>query len=92
MPQALINKTLQFIQEHNLKFADLRFTDTRGKEQHVTVPASIVDEEFLKEGKTFDGSSIAGWKEINDSDAIHRPALHTLIIDPLYEEPPLIMR
>src|SRR5207237_6368802 len=58
---------LKLIKEKQAKFADLRFTDTRGKEQHVTIPARLVDEEFFRDGKMFDGSSIAGWKGINES-------------------------
>ena len=61
---------LKMIQESKAKFIDFRFTDTKGKEQHVSVPASVVDEEMFEEGKMFDGSSIAGWKGINDSDMI----------------------
>jgi glutamine synthetase len=52
---------------------DLRFTDTKGKEQHVTVPTSKVDEDLFEDGKMFDGSSIAGWKSINESDMILMP-------------------
>ena len=59
---------IRLIKEKQVKFADLRFTDTRGKEQHVTIPARLVDEEFFRDGKMFDGSSIAGWKGINESD------------------------
>ena len=65
------------------KFVDLRFTDTKGKEQHVTVPADTVDEDFLEDGKLFDGSSVAGWKSINESDMILMPDPETLAILPL---------
>ena len=64
---------LKLIKEKEAKFADLRFTDTIGKEQHVTIPARLVDEGFFKDGKMFDGSSIAGWKGINESDMILMP-------------------
>nr|NIS41370.1 glutamine synthetase [Desulfuromonadales bacterium] len=64
---------LSLIKEKDAKFVDLRFTDTKGKEQHVTVPASQVDEGFFEDGKMFDGSSIAGWKGINESDMILMP-------------------
>src|SRR5947207_2353256 len=77
---------LKLIKEKQAKFADLRFTDTRGKEQHVTIPARLVDEEFFHEGKMFDGSSIAGWKGINESDMILMPDANTAVIDPFFEE------
>jgi len=72
---------LSLIKEKEAKFVDLRFTDTKGKEQHVTVPASVVDEDFFVEGKMFDGSSIAGWKSINDSDMILMPDSDTAVVD-----------
>ena len=53
-----VEKALELIKESEAKFVDLRFTDTKGKEQHVSIPASVVDEEFFEEGKMFDGSSI----------------------------------
>src|SRR5436305_1064541 len=77
---------LKLIKEKQAKFADLRFTDTRGKEQHVTIPARLVDEEFFHDGKMFDGSSIAGWKGINESDMILMPDPNTAVIDPFFEE------
>ena len=55
------------IEEHDVRFVDLRFCDTRGKEQHVTVPVNAVDDEFFENGKMFDGSSISGWKGIDES-------------------------
>ena len=58
-----VEKALQFIKENEAKFVDLRFTDTKGKEQHISIPSHQVDEDFFEEGKMFDGSSIAGWKE-----------------------------
>src|SRR6202171_4028256 len=77
---------VKLIKEKEVKWADLRFTDTRGKEQHVSIPSRYVSEEFFVEGKMFDGSSIAGWKEINESDMILRPDASTAIIDPFFEE------
>jgi len=59
---------LKQIKDEGIKFIDFRFTDTRGKEQHVTVPTSVVDEDTFTEGKMFDGSSVAGWKGINESE------------------------
>ena len=65
---------LKIIKEKEVKFIDYRFTDTKGKEQHVTVTAREDDvKNDLKEGKMFDGSSIAGWKVINESDMILMP-------------------
>lgn len=77
---------LKLIQDKEVKFVDFRFTDTRGKEQHVTVPAHTVDAEVLEEGKMFDGSSIAGWKGIQESDMILMPDLETARLDPFFEE------
>ena len=58
---------LKIIKEKEVKYVDFRFCDTRGKEQHVTVPAKTVKEDLFTDGKMFDGSSIAGWKAINDA-------------------------
>ncbi|MGB0956555.1 MAG: type I glutamate--ammonia ligase [Panacagrimonas sp.] len=77
---------LNTIKEENVKFVDFRFCDTRGKEQHVSVPAHVVDEALFSEGKMFDGSSIAGWKGINESDMILMPDAQTAYIDPFYED------
>ena len=77
---------LKLIKEKQVKFADLRFTDTRGKEQHVTIPARLVDEDLFRDGKMFDGSSIAGWKGINESDMILMLDPNTAVIDPFFEE------
>ena len=77
---------LKLINEKEAKFADLRFTDTIGKEQHVTIPTRLVDRGFFTDGKMFDGSSIAGWKGINESDMILMPDPATAVIDPFYEE------
>src|SRR3982750_4734059 len=65
---------LKLIKEKEVKFVDLRFTDPRGKWQHVTFDLSLVDEDFLTNGTMFDGSSIAGWKAINESDMPLLPA------------------
>lgn len=61
---------LTMLNEHEVKFVDLRFTDTKGKEQHITIPAHQVNADFFEEGKMFDGSSIGGWKGINESDMV----------------------
>ncbi|MBA1146635.1 glutamate--ammonia ligase [Ectothiorhodospiraceae bacterium WFHF3C12] len=78
---------LKLIKETEAQFVDLRFTDTRGKWQHVTVPAHTVDESMFEDGKMFDGSSIQGWKGINESDMIMMPDATTAVLDPFYDEP-----
>ncbi len=83
---------LKLIKEKGIKFVDLRLTDTRGKEQHVSVPHHQVDAGFFEDGKMFDGSSIAGWKGINDSDMILMPDASTAVVDVFTEEPTLILR
>ena len=82
---------MKLIEEKGIKFVDYRFTDTRGKEQHVTVPISAVDEDVFEDGKMFDGSSIAGWKGIQESDMILMPDPVTAFVDPFFEEPTLIL-
>jgi glutamine synthetase len=79
-------KTLGLIKEHEARWVDLRFTDSRGKEQHVTNSASKIDEDFFENGAMFDGSSIAGWKPINDADMILMPDDSTALVDPFTEE------
>ena len=83
---------LKTIKDKEVKFVDLRFTDTRGKEQHVSVPASVVDADFFEEGKMFDGSSIAGWKGIQESDMVLMPGPETAVLDPFSDETTLIVR
>ncbi len=85
-------KVLKMIKSNDVKFVDLRFTDTKGKEQHVTIPASAADAGFFKEGQMFDGSSIAGWKGINESDMIMMPDASTAVLDLFTEEPTLNVR
>jgi glutamine synthetase len=85
-------KTLGLIKDNDAIWADMRFTDTIGKEQHVTIPASLVDEDFFEEGKMFDGSSISGWKGINDSDMIMMPDDSASVMDPFTEESTVIIR
>ncbi len=80
---------MKLIKDENVKFVDLRFTDTKGKEQHVTLPVGVVDEDLFEEGKMFDGSSIAGWKGINESDMILMPDNETAFLDPFFDEPTL---
>lgn len=87
-----MSKTLSLIKEHDVKWVDMRFTDTKGKEQHVSIPVSELDEEFFEVGKMFDGSSIAGWKGINESDMILLPDDSTATIDPFTEASTLNIR
>ncbi len=86
------NKSLDLIKNSEAKWVDLRFTDTKGKEQHVSIPASEVDESFFEEGKMFDGSSIAGWKGINESDMILMPDADSAVVDPFFEDATVIIR
>ncbi|MCW9029315.1 MAG: glutamate--ammonia ligase [Kangiella sp.] len=87
-----VENVLKMIEEMDVKFVDLRFTDTKGKEQHVTIPARLVDEEMLTEGKMFDGSSIAGWKGINESDMVLMPDSESAVMDPFFEDSTLNLR
>ncbi|GGD14679.1 type I glutamate--ammonia ligase [Pyruvatibacter mobilis] len=77
---------LAMIKEKDVKYVDLRFTDPRGKMQHVTFDIDLVDEELFSEGTMFDGSSIAGWKAINESDMVLMPDPETAVIDPFYAQ------
>ncbi|MEO1034405.1 MAG: glutamate--ammonia ligase [Pseudomonadota bacterium] len=85
-------EVLSLIQEKEVKFVDYRFVDTKGKEQHVTVPAHTIDEDAFEEGKMFDGSSIAGWKGINESDMILMPDAASAVIDIFTDETTLNLR
>jgi hypothetical protein len=82
---------MQLVKDEDVKFVDFRFTDTRGKEQHVSVPVSAFDEDKFESGHAFDGSSIAGWKGIEASDMLLIPDADTAFIDPFYEESTLVM-
>lgn len=77
---------LKLIKESEASFVDFRFTDTKGKEQHVTVPAAVVDDDMFEDGKMFDGSSIAGWKGINESDMILMPDSDSAVLDPFTQD------
>ncbi|HEY3643988.1 MAG TPA: glutamate--ammonia ligase [Gammaproteobacteria bacterium] len=83
---------LDLIAKEGVRFVDFRFTDTKGKEQHVTVPSHTVDDKLFEDGKMFDGSSIAGWKGINESDMILMPDAGTAILDPFFEDKTLNLR
>jgi glutamine synthetase len=82
---------LALIKEKDVKYVDVRFTDIRGKMQHVTFDIDLVDDDFLTDGTMFDGSSIAGWKAINESDMKLRPDLDSAIIDPFYQQTTLAL-
>ena len=82
---------MSMVTEHDVKFVDFRFTDTRGKEQHVTVPVSHFNEAKFSEGHAFDGSSVAGWKGIEASDMLLMPDPNTANIDPFMEETTLLL-
>jgi glutamine synthetase len=82
---------MKMVKDNDVKFVDFRFTDTRGKEQHVTVPVSHFDEDKFTSGHAFDGSSIAGWKGIEASDMLLIPDPNTANIDPFFDEPTLFM-
>ncbi|WP_424195292.1 type I glutamate--ammonia ligase [Ampullimonas aquatilis] len=82
---------LKFAKENEVKFVDFRFTDTRGKEQHVSVPISQFEMDKFESGHAFDGSSIAGWKGIEASDMILMPDPDTANIDPFRDETTLIL-
>ncbi|WP_407331882.1 glutamate--ammonia ligase [Enterovibrio sp. 27052020O] len=87
-----VENVLALIQEHEVKFVDLRFTDTKGKEQHISIPAHQVDADFFEDGKMFDGSSVAGWKGINESDMVMMPDASTAVLDPFTEDSTLNVR
>ncbi len=76
---------LKRIKDENIGFVDLRFTDPKGKMQHVTFTADMVDEDLFQDGTMFDGSSIEGWKDINESDMVMMPDASTAKIDPFYQ-------
>ena len=82
---------LKMIKDNEVKFVDLRFTDTRGKEQHVSVPAKVVGNDKFEEGHAFDGSSIAGWKGIEASDMLLMPDPDSARMDPFSDESTLIL-
>ena len=86
-----VAKVLNMIKENGVEYVDLRFTDPKGKWQHTAQHVSTVDEGTLKEGFMFDGSSIAGWKAINESDMILQPDLDSAVMDPFTAKPSLIL-
>jgi len=87
-----VENVLSLIQENEVKFVDLRFTDTKGKEQHISIPSHQIDADFFEEGKMFDGSSVAGWKGINESDMVMMPDASSAVLDPFTEDATLNIR
>ena len=85
------SKILKQIEENEVEYVDLRVTDPKGKWQHLTMVASGIDEDMLTDGFMFDGSSIAGWKAINESDMILMPDLDATYVDPFSATPTLIL-
>lgn len=86
-----VKKILDMIKEEEIAFVDLRFTDPKGKWQHLTMDVSVVDEDMFEEGVMFDGSSIAGWKEINESDMILKLDPSSVTIDPFMAQNTLVI-
>jgi len=87
----VVADVLKMVKENEIKFVDFRFTDTKGKEQHVSVPVKAFNEEKFSEGHAFDGSSIAGWKGIEASDMLLMPDPDSAFIDPFFDEPTLVL-
>ncbi len=77
---------LKLMKEKDVEFVDLRFTDPRGKLQHVTFDKGMIDDDFFTEGQMFDGSSVAGWKAINESDMLLMPDTSAALIDPFFQQ------
>jgi len=86
-----VENVLKMIQENDVQYVDFRFTDPRGKWHHTAQHVSTVDEDMLTDGIMFDGSSIAGWKSINESDMVLMPDLATAVMDPFTAQPQLIL-
>jgi glutamine synthetase len=86
-----VTKVLELMRENSVEFVDLRFTDPRGKWQHTAQHVSTIDEDVFRDGFMFDGSSIAGWKAINESDMILMPDASSAVMDPFAAKPSLIL-
>ena len=81
------NEVLKKFKNGEVKYLDMRFTDPKGKLQHLTMDGTAVDDDLLNSGVFFDGSSISGWKAINESDMVLKPDLTTTVIDPFTAQP-----
>ncbi len=86
-----VQHVLEMIKEHDVKYVDCRFTDPKGKWQHTAQHVRTIKEESLVDGFMFDGSSIAGWKTINESDMLLKPDLTTAVMDPFAAQPLMIL-
>ena len=86
-----IKNVFKMIEENNVKYVDFRFTDPRGKWQHTAQSVGTVDEDMLTDGIMFDGSSIAGWKDINESDMTLLPDCSSAVMDPFAAQEQLIL-
>src|ERR1700730_4826758 len=86
-----LSKVQEMISEQTVEYVYLRFTDPRGKWQHTAQHVSTIEEEVFRDGIMFDGSSIAGWKAINESDMILMPDPDTAVMDPFSAKPSLIL-
>ncbi len=91
MADAAVKKVIELIKENSVEFVDLRFTDPKGKWQHTTQHVSTIDDDVFTDGIMFDGSSIAGWKAINESDMVLVPDPSTAVMDPFTAKPQLIL-
>src|SRR6201985_2427906 len=88
---AAVGKVLDMLKENSVEYVDLRFTDPRGKWQHTAQHVSTMDEDAFRDGIMFDGSSIAGWKAINESDMILMPDPDTAVMDPFSAKPSMVL-
>ncbi|MEZ0471804.1 type I glutamate--ammonia ligase [Luteimonas salinilitoris] len=86
-----IDNVEKLLKDHKVEFVDLRFTDIRGVQHHVTYPQSIVEPGLFEDGKMFDGSSIPGWKGINESDMVLLPDASSAYVDPFSADPTLVL-
>ena len=86
-----VSEALKAFRDSGAKYLDLRFTDVKGKWQHLTMDGTVVDEDLLNNGVFFDGSSIAGWKAINESDMVLKPDLSTTVMDPFTAQPTMMI-
>lgn len=87
-----LDKIRAMIEQTEARFVDLRFTDILGKEQHITLPVSAIDEEFVSHGKMIDGSSFKGWQKIHQSDLALLPDLNHILLDPFYQDSTVFVR
>ena len=89
---AAVANVFKLIEENDIKFVLLRFTNIKGKEHGVSIPVSQIDEDLFEDGKMFDGSSVEGWKAINKADMLLMPIAETAVVDPFAQIPTLSIR